>query len=470
MKRRVALLLAFFVALLYTVIPDSASADTSNQGTITSLSTNYFVSTTNVGDVAYYTFRPQFSGKFKVSRQHLSGQSIASGSNVSICKEANFSNCIGATNVVSGNPTYPNAISLELEAGTTYYLLFQGFASTPASANIKVDMEYRYINLFVKAALQTSKQINGKRARLYSDGRKFVNIQSSNPDTTGLTSGVQYISDTYGIWYSESYLTSDAATMISTSDSDSITLTVQDSTLIARADNPPPPIGVARSTASAAVSACSPNCDYTFYLMAGVGTVKNAMWPDAISKINTVYGSNVQVYELFPYDSVDGLSGLKLIAFIALQTKNVAEDSLSITTAQRILDEVNFIKSNTGGGKRIIIGHSGGGVAGARTARYLEANEQVKVNFLAMVGSPRTSLSGINSKVIAIAAPNDPVPDSTYFSWPNSIKPAQDKSINLAPQSNGFQTHATYFVNISWNNGQNNNVTDTINMVHSFAN
>ncbi|MCU6792384.1 hypothetical protein OB236_09610, partial [Paenibacillus sp. WQ 127069] len=327
-----------------------------------------------------------------------------------------------------------------------------------------VGNSYQYINLFVKSTTQAEKQINGQRARLYSDGRRFVNLQSSSNDISGLVNNVDYFADSQGYWFSEAYLSTDSLTMTVSSNSSGITLNVKDTNLIARAETPV--YGGEYTIAS--TSACSPNCDYTIYLMAGIGTYRSGMWPDSEVTIDSLYGSNVQVYELFPYNSLDGFSGIKLIALRALQIRNVAIDSMEEGVSQRIQDEINFVKNNYDGGKRIIIGHSGGGVAGARTARYLQVNDPVKIDYLAMVGSPRTSLKDINTKVISIAAPTDPVPDTTYFYWPDG-NPASSLQINLAPQSNGFATHATYFQNLVWNNGQNNNVTDTMSMIYSFA-
>jgi len=492
MRRQLLLMISFVIVFSALIFPKPTYADTTYtyKGVFPAgLDTPVLMSNATSEEV-YYSFAPQVSGQYYFSRQVVSGFNFGAGPSVSLTDYLPPIQVVLGTSVsMIANPDYPNGFKAKLKAGKTYYLFYTGTASSQSSSKVTISRVYQNIDLYTKTIYQsTPKLISKTSARLYSDGRKFVNLQGKLSDVSGLSNGIDYIQDDEGIWLSENYLKSNPLVMNVTSTTSSITITVNDSDVIAMANGSIGNVTVAAApgvtqTASSRNSKapCNPNCDYTIYLMAGINTTEYGMWEDAIQEIPKHYGSQVQMYTLFPYGFTDGKSGLKLWALIAAQANNVSDDYgvgffNQTNTPQRILDEKNFIKNNYGGGKKIIIGHSGGGIAGARTAQYLMKNDPtVKIDSVVMVGSPETDLNvtggDIRTKTTHIRHVDDPIatlqPFEFFEPW-GGYPPANVLTINLAPGS-GLERHASYFSNISWSNGTRNNVEDTLTMIYNKA-
>ncbi len=131
--------------------------------------------------------------------------------------------------------------------------------------------------------------------------------------------------------------------------------------------------------------------DYTIYIVAGIATSPN-FFANLVTEIRDYYHSRsirVVVHIVYPY----GNWSTKL----AVQVKNILWDlKYSYKNANRSYGSQQtrkYILQNYEHGKIIIIGHSGGSIAGYHASHLLSELDGIDVERIVQIGSPKVRIS-----------------------------------------------------------------------------
>lgn len=325
------------------------------------------------------------------------------------------------------------------------------------------ERSYRTLDFYVQKGFNNPTKLEDYEAIQFLVGPNESNLYINLPVNVqeDMEENIDYILFNDSIWYSVDQLQSNGVNF--TIEDEYVQMNVTDEGLIGRIDNP--------GSIITTYSTCAPSCDYSIYLFSGVNT-ESHMWDEAIPVIRNQFSTGnkkVAIHQHHPFGLADGLEGRKRLQFIGLQLLEVQNLRHG---EQPKSNDVNFIKENISGGKVILVGHSGGGVAAYRAAVKLESEEELIIGNVVAVGSPKwyLPLSDVNDKFIYIESLYDRL---TVGEWGVVRAPAHNLIIELNPENRDiFGDHAYYFTNLDWNDSEGNarnNVKDTVELIYEYT-
>jgi hypothetical protein len=418
------------------------------------------------GETKYFSFTAPYNGNFKLSTASLGYSSdtyLELYSDPSYMKQRAYND--------DANGTLFSEINFELNAWQTYYVKYRGYNFNSASSTLSVTGNYKYMPLYVSKIGDTPKLIDEYHAIQYTSGQVFVNLDGV--PTTELNLGTDYVTEAGKVWLSKQLL---EKSMTVTVNSTEVRLVVTDQKVIDYMNGTSSSAG-AHALANDRIlpGECTANCDYTVILSAGMLTSTGFLEPLEQELVNrySALGKKAHVSIQYPYRSADNLNILKQIGLGALQLALISTDMEIVQTLRPELPNVPLPPINQlygasklygiakteidkYGGKLILLGHSGGGVASHEAGKMLSiyAENKYSPSAIVQIGSPKTNMLMLANKVFFLTAyvpksngyesVRDPIPLIGIWGWGSEL-PAQVQVVKLDPSLNPFKVHLSYF-------------------------
>lgn len=330
---------------------------------------------------------------------------------------------------------------------------------------------YYNLDLNISQLGGSSNLIDNVHARYYLDsGKTLVNISTPLNNISALTIGTDYEMIEEEVWLTKTYLLTNNK-MIVTSNATSISIDVRDPVLIGYVDNPQvgmasTSVGIQSTTYPA--NMCTSSCDFTVVFVGGMLTF-SSYFDDTMIKLKNKYasiGKTVNFKTVFPYGNADNTSGpqdLVTLGSIQLVKIKLDLDNSFLAVGGTKTAAVAKEAQTAAGGKLILIGHSGGGIAAYRAAQKLRSQStSLLVQEIVNVGSPRTAIESYWQNrftyVVADCFWGDPNTAYGTRGLFNIYRPNSRRKVQLDPAfgDGGFYIHMGYFQDRSWNNGLSN--------------
>ncbi len=224
-------------------------------------------------------------------------------------------------------------------------------------------------------------------------------------------------------------------------------------------------------------STCTNHCRTVVCFFAGILTYRNN-FETAASEIAHRF-HDAKIVTIFPYGMAAGTNRSALNRLLARQLPEVGYDlthgqSRRVKTASEIIREEGALAEQI-----ILIGHSAGGVVAYRSGLYLEEKYGLKHIQVFAVGCPKFHLKAIPfNKRFTYITGQKPDKITRIGSWrrPGSRvylgKPGREIQMEFNPGYQGWQYHASYFLNSVWSDPNqvfHANVKDLISKIHELS-
>ena len=440
------------------------------------------------GETKYFSFTAPYNGNFKLSTASLGYSSdtyLELYSDPSYMKQRAYND--------DANGTLFSEINFELNAWQTYYVKYRGYNFNSASSTLSVTGNYKYMPLYVSKIGDTPKLIDEYHAIQYTSGQVFVNLDGV--PTTELNLGTDYVTEAGKVWLSKQLL---EKSMTVTVNSTEVRLVVTDQKVIDYMNGASSSAG-AHALANDRIlpGECTASCDYTVILSAGMLTSTGFLEPLEQELVNrySALGKKAHVSIQYPYRSADNLNILKQIGLGYLQLALISTDMEIVQTllpgvplppinqlyGASKLYGIALSEIDKYGGKLILLGHSGGGVASHEAGKMLLlcASKKYSPSAIVQIGSPKTNMSMLANKVFFLRAyvpmsngyesVLDPIP--SIGTWGSGL-PAQVQVVKLNPITKPLEVHMEYFNNNEWDRtdgSKTTNLKETANKFWSFV-
>ncbi|WP_232698408.1 hypothetical protein [Brevibacillus daliensis] len=217
----------------------------------------------------------------------------------------------------------------------------------------------------------------------------------------------------------------------------------------------------------------STSYDYTFVFIAGIQSWSyffEGAQQHAIQHFSS-RGQTVQTYSLFPYGVMDGMDLPARKKALWKQIAQVRKDYRNGSFGGAYV--ANEIKKRyQNGGKLVLIGHSGGGVAAVWAAIRLLEETQIEVELIVQIGSPKIIPKRLSHKTAVLKAAGkwgDPI---TYTKPWSFRSPFLQVKIPYDPKLRGMRLHAGYFNTNRWSLPSQNvttNLDETMCQIYKWV-